>query len=60
MPYKSLFFSPLTEEEAKSDKTRYLCLPLGKRILFHIFSYNSLNFKFHIQNVLSLVPANSK
>lgn len=60
MPYNSLFFSPLTEEEAKGDKTRCLCLPLDKRILLHVFSYNSLNFKFHTQNILSPVSANNK
>lgn len=58
MPYKSLFFSHLTEEEAKGDKTR--CLPLDKRILFHVFNYNGLNFKFHTQNILSPVSANNK
>lgn len=60
MPNKPLFFSPLTEEEAKGDKSRCLCLPLDNRILFHAFDYNSLNFKFHTQSILSPVSANNK
>lgn len=60
MPYKSSFFSPLTEKRAKGDKTKHLCLPLDKRILYHVFNYNGLNFEFHTQNILSPVSENNK
>lgn len=60
MLYMSSFFSPLTEKKAEGDKTRHLCLLLDKRILYHVFNYSGLNFKFHTQNILSPVSENNK